>query len=88
MILFHGTADKVIVPTYGVGNEKHDYGKGFYLAENVELAKEWAVCRPDEKIGGVHKFEIETEGLHISDFQKKNILCWLAELMKHRDEYT
>lgn len=85
LILFHGTADKVIVPTYGLGNEKHDYGKGFYLTENVELAKEWAVCRPDETNGWVHKFEIDTEGLHILDFQKKNVLSWLAELMKHRD---
>jgi hypothetical protein len=29
IILFHGTADKVVVPTYGLGNDKHDYGKGF-----------------------------------------------------------
>jgi len=85
IILFHGTADKVIVPTYGLGNEKHDYGKGFYLTENVKLAKEWAVCRPDETNGWVHKFEIDIDGLQILDFQKKNVLSWLAELMKHRD---
>lgn len=85
LILFHGTTDKVIVPTYGLGNEKHDYGKGFYLTENVELAKEWAVCRPDETNGWVHKFEIDIDGLQILDFQKKNVLSWLAELMKHRD---
>lgn len=85
IILFHGTADKVIVPTYGLGNEKHDYGKGFYLTENVKLAKEWAVCCPDETNGWVHKFEIDIDGLQILDFQKKNVLSWLAELMKHRD---
>jgi hypothetical protein len=85
IILFHGTADKVVVPTYGLGNDKHDYGKGFYLTENIELAKEWAVCRPDETNGYVHKFEIDIDGLRILDFQEKDILSWLAELMKHRD---
>lgn len=85
IILFHETADKVVVPTYGLGNDKHDYGKGFYLTENIELAKEWAVCRPDETNGYVHKFEIDIDGLRILDFQKTDILSWLAELMKHRD---
>lgn len=85
IILFHETADKVVVPTYGLGNDKHDYGKGFYLTENIELAKEWAVCRPDETNGYVHKFEIDIDGLRILDFQKIDILSWLAELMKHRD---
>lgn len=83
--LYHGTADKIVVPTYGLGDEKHDYGKGFYLTEDAELAKEWAVCRPDETNGWLHKYELDTEGLKILDFQKMNILCWLAELMKHRD---
>lgn len=52
IILYHGTSDKNVVPQYGLGEEKHDYGKGFYLTENVELAKEWAVCKPDEKTDG------------------------------------
>ena len=43
--------DKSVTPEYGLGNDKHDYGRGFYLTTNVELAKEWAVCRPDESNG-------------------------------------
>ena len=49
IILYHGTSDKEIKPAYGLGNDKHDYGRGFYLTEDYELAKEWAVCRPNEK---------------------------------------
>ena len=49
IILYHGTSDKEIKPTYDLGNDKHDYGRGFYLTEDYELAKEWAVCRPNEK---------------------------------------
>ena len=85
IILFHGTPDKVVVPTFCRGEDKHDYGKGFYLTENVELAKEWAVCRPNDKNGWVHKYELDTEDLKILDFQERNVLSWLAELMKHRD---
>jgi DNA repair exonuclease SbcCD nuclease subunit len=85
IILYHGSPNKVVVPQFGFGEGKHDYGKGFYLTENIELAKEWAVCRPDETNGWVHKYELETDDLRILDFQKHNILSWLAELMKHRD---
>lgn len=85
IILYHGSPNKIVVPKYEFGEEKHDYGKGFYLTENIELAKEWAVCRPDETNGWVHKFELETTDLKILDFQKYDVLSWLAELMKHRD---
>lgn len=85
IILYHGSPNKVVVPQFGFGEDKHDYGKGFYLTDNIELAKEWAVCRPDEMNGWVHKYELETDDLKILDFQKHNILSWLAELMKHRD---
>ena len=85
IILYHGSCDKSITPTYGLGKDKHDYGKGFYLTDSLELAKEWAVCRPNETNGWVHKYELETDKLSILDFQEKNILAWLAELMKHKD---
>lgn len=83
--LFHGTFEKNVTPTYGLGEEKHDYGKGFYLTEQIELAKEWAVCRPNVTNGWVHQYELDTSGLKILDFQGKDVLLWLAELMKHRD---
>lgn len=85
IILYHGSPNKVIVPQYGLGEEKHDYGKGFYLTESKELAKEWAVCRPDETNGWLHKYELDMTDLKLLDFQQHHVLSWLAELMKHRD---
>ena len=85
MILYHGSPNKMIHPIYGLGEDKHDYGRGFYLTANVELAKEWAVCRPDQSNGWVHKYELVTDDLGILDFQQLNVLFWLAELMKHRE---
>lgn len=85
IILYHGSPDKEITPTYGLGEDKHDYGRGFYLTADIELAKEWAVCRPNENNGWVHKFILNTDTLSIFDFQGTNTLNWLAELMKHRE---
>ena len=85
LTLYHGSPNKVIVPEYGRGNDKHDYGKGFYLTDDIKLSKEWAVCRPDETNGWVHKYELNTTNLHVLDFKEHNVLSWLAELMKHRD---
>lgn len=85
MILYHGSPDKLIVPTHGKGEDRHDYGRGFYLTENIELAKEWAVCRPNHTSGYVHTYKLIADELSILDFQEKGILPWLAELMKHRE---
>ena len=85
VILYHGTSDKIVTPVFGGGNDKHDYGRGFYLTESIDLAKEWAVCRPNEENGWVHQYELECKSLKVLDFQEKGVLAWLAELMKHRD---
>ena len=85
MLLYHGSPNKIVVPKFGLGQERHDYGKGFYLTEDLTLAKEWAVCRPERESGFVHSFELDTDVLNIFDFEKEDILCWLCELMKHRD---
>ncbi len=83
--LYHGSPNEIVVPTFGLGNDKHDYGRGFYLTADLELAKEWAVCRPDKNNGWVHEYEFDEEGLRILDFERLDALSWLAELMKHRD---
>lgn len=85
IILYHGSPNRVVTPQCGLGEDKHDYGKGFYLTEKNELAKEWAVCRPDERNGWLHKYELDNTDLKVLDFQEYNVLAWLAELMKHRD---
>ena len=83
--IFHGSTNIIEKPTFGMGKKRNDYGLGFYCTENLDLAKEWAVCRPNEANGYVHQYELDTEGLEILDFQEKGVLAWLAELMKHRE---
>lgn len=39
IILYHGSPNKEVTPKYGLGEARHDYGKGFYLTEDIKLAK-------------------------------------------------
>lgn len=85
MILYHGSASDSVVPTYGLGNDHHDYGRGFYLTDDLDLAREWAVCRPEESNGWVHAYRLKSSDLKVLDFQQQGVLAWMAELMKHRE---
>ena len=85
IILYHGSSAKSVVPTFGLGDDHHDYGRGFYLTDDIDLAKEWAVYRPVDAQGWVHAYRLTDDGLSVLDFQKLGVLAWMAELMKHRE---
>lgn len=87
IILYHGSPNKSFVPTFGLGEFRHDYGAGFYLTEFAELAKEWAMCSGNDR-GYLHQYKLDLNGLKIFDFATQNELVWLAELMSHRDADT
>lgn len=81
--LYHGSPNDILIQRYGLGKEKHDCGKGLYLTPSIELAKEWAVCCDEN--GYLYRLDIDILGLKIFDFTKESPLCWIAELMSHRD---
>jgi hypothetical protein len=35
LILYHRTAEKIVSPSFGLGNEKHDYGTTISLAQKL-----------------------------------------------------
>lgn len=77
IILFHGNLDRIVVPTFGKGEEKHDYGQGFYLSESIDLAKEWAVWRANASYFYIAK-----------EFVKDNIdMDILEELLSLEERY-
>ena len=39
IILYHGTPDKIVVPKFGGGDDKHDYGGAFTLPRTSNLPK-------------------------------------------------
>ncbi len=85
MIIYHGSKDIIEKPEFGKGNEKNDYGLGFYCTENVELAKEWA-CSNNETNGYANKYELDLGVYMVLDLrnEKYSILNWMALLLKFR----
>lgn len=84
LTLYHGSANIIEKPIFGVGKSHNDYGLGFYCTENVELAKEWACSA--EMDGYANQYEFDTEGLSILSLTggEYTILHWLAILLENR----
>ncbi len=82
--LYHGSYEIVQEPKFGRGKEYNDYGQGFYLTEDPELAGEWAVN--DGRDGYVSRYEIEMDDLSILylNSEEYSILHWLALLTDNR----
>ena len=87
LTLYHGSPNKKINIEFGKGDNKHDYGKGFYLTPDVELAKEWAVSGINSD-GYLHVYNLDISKLKVLDFDEYDVLNWIAELMSHRDAGT
>ena len=69
-ILYRGSASEDVRPTFGLGDDHHDYGRGFYLTDDESLAREWAVCRPEVRNGWVHAYRLDDPDLSVLDFQQ------------------
>lgn len=63
--LYHGSPEESFVPTFGLGNDKHDYGRGFYLTEIPELAREWSVGQRTSTSGWLHVYEADLSTLSV-----------------------
>ena len=82
---YHGSGADFVTPAFGLGDDRHDYGRGFYMTDDIDLAREWAVCGSQERTGWVHAYRIADPNLSVLDFQKLGVMAWMAELMKHRE---
>ena len=82
--LYHGSENIIRRPQYHFGNQKNDYGYGFYCTENPELSKEWGCT--EEKDGFANEYLLDLEGLTILNLSqsKYNILNWLSILLENR----
>ena len=63
MSLYHGSQNDLVSPMFGCGSPFHDFGAGFYLTDDVALAKEWSVYKPRSNNGWVHTFDLDVEEL-------------------------
>lgn len=84
IVLYHGSQNKVVVPQYDKGEDKRDYGRGFYLTPDKELAKEWACCSTSGNNGWIHTYVLDTASLTMFSMETVDSITWVVEIMKHR----
>lgn len=85
MQLYHGSENIILKPKYNHGNPSNDYGLGFYMSDQKEIAKLWA----SKNINGGYllKYEVDIEKLNIlclDDQSQESILKWISILISHR----
>ena len=82
--IFHGSSKIIEKPQLLLGKSTNDFGRGFYLTEDIDLGREWSVGF--KKKGYLNKYLIETDGLNILDLTSKpnNLLNWIALLIANR----
>lgn len=82
--LYHGQKWPDVRPTFGLGEDKHDYGKGFYTTRDIGLACEWAQMFENINKQYVYAYNLDVSRLNILNLDKLDDLNWIAELLQHR----
>ncbi len=85
MIVYHGSDHIIEKPKYELGIVTNDFGKGFYMTEDEDLAKEYAVRFG--KDGYLNEYDIDISNVKLLNLMggKYNVLNWLALILKNRD---
>ncbi|MCL2815371.1 MAG: DUF3990 domain-containing protein [Oscillospiraceae bacterium] len=82
--VYHGS-DKIIEkPEFGKGHIYNDYGRGFYLTLDKDLAGEWAVLRTGFN-GYINEYELYLTGLNVLDTNDITLENLMTILIKNRD---
>lgn len=86
MILYHGSDHVVGDPDPHYNNPDNDFGQGFYLADDYQLAAEWACMSPNNKENIVNYYEFNWEGLKVLDFLDgtHTLMEWLGTMLIYR----
>lgn len=85
MKLYYGADRLVTKPLFNYGNPSNDYGLGFYLTPDKELARLWASKFPNG--GYLIEYEVDVDKLnvcHLSTIENEDVLRWLSILIAHR----
>lgn len=91
MKLYYGANDLIIKPVFGKGNPSNDYGLGFYLTPEYDMAVLWA--SKFHKNGYAITYEVDLSSmnvLYLNSSSKEDVLKWITLLVSHRfsrDEY-
>ena len=83
---FYYGADRLVVnPEFGKGKANNDYGVGFYLTKDKEMARLWASKNVNG--GYVIEYDVDLKDLSIinlNTIEDDDVLRWIALLASHR----
>lgn len=84
-VIYHGTKEQFLKPSFGKGLLENDFGQGFYTTPDANLGREWAYSKYSHSGQGyLHSFTLDMANLHILNLVELDILHWLAELYTNR----
>ena len=85
MRFYYGADSLVIKPLFNYGNPSNDYGLGFYLTADKELARLWA--SKFEQGGFLIEYDVDITNLSIlrlDSIKDEDVLAWISILISHR----
>jgi len=82
--LYHGSTKIIENPTFGIGNNRNDYGLGFYCTLDIEIAKEWACASKTGGFANIYSLDISELNILLLNAPEYGILHWLAILVNNR----
>ena len=85
MRFYYGADSLVIKPLFNYGNPSNDYGLGFYLTADKELARLWA--SKFEQGGFLIEYDVDVTNLnilHLDSIKDEDVLAWISILVSHR----
>lgn len=84
ILLYHGSKNIVDKPVYGKGKPDNDYGRGFYLTLNKNLACEWAALYGYNNSCYLNTYMLNMSGLKILELDSRNTIEWISILYANR----
>ena len=85
MRFYYGADSLVIKPEFNKGNPSNDYGLGFYLTKDKELARLWATKFDHD--GYLIEYEVDVDELKVlqlATIEDQDVLTWISLLISHR----
>jgi hypothetical protein len=83
MRVYHGSYCKVREPSIYEGRSNTDFGLGFYVTPNLEMAEKWA-CRKTKAV--INEYDLDTNGLTHYRFRLDSE--WLNFVVSNRSDFA
>jgi len=81
--VYHGSPHVIEKPEWGKGKHYNDYGLGYYLTKDKDLAGEWAVFTSGQD-GYVNEYALDYAGLSVLKLDEFPVEVWVSILMNNR----